>query len=130
VSRKASTRGGSIPPPVRDALRARLERHVARSWQGRCRGLVVRFRGAFAYIDAHPSEQIDLPSTGVEQDARVDAEPTRLCRLEYLGSTDAWAFAFYKHSNEVYEPSIFPSGSFAGSPEEAFDCAGNVYLQG
>lgn len=113
---------------TRDPLRARLERHVARSWRRRCRGLVVRFRGAFAHIDAIRATRFAL--AGVEQDARVDAEPTRLCRLEYLGSTNAWAVAFYKHSDEVYEPSIFPSGSFAGSPEEAFDCAGNVYLQG
>jgi hypothetical protein len=90
----------------------------------------VRFRGAFAYIDAHPSERLDPPWPGVEQVARVDAEPMRLCRLEYLGSTDMWAFAFYKCSDEAYERSIFPSGSFNGSPEEAFDCAGNVYLQG
>lgn len=121
---------GSIPPPVRDALRVRLERHVAASWRDRCRGLVVRFRGAFAYIDALPSERLDPPWPGVEQVARVDAEPMRLCRLEYLGSTDLWAFAFYKYSDETYEPSIFPSGSFAGSPEEAVDCAGDVYLQG
>jgi hypothetical protein len=59
----------------------------------------------------------------------LPAEPSRLCRLEYLGSTDVWAFAFYKCSDEAYERSIFPSGSFAGSLEAAFDCAGNVYLQ-
>jgi hypothetical protein len=92
---------GSIPPPVRDALRARLERHVAASWRGRCQGLVVRFRGAFAYIDALRSEQLDPPWPGVEHDTRVDAEPMRLCRLGYLGRTDVWAFAFYKCSDDL-----------------------------
>ena len=34
-----------------------------------------------------------------------------------------------KYSDEKYEPSFLPSGMFVGTPEEAFDCAAQVYLQ-
>jgi hypothetical protein len=76
--------GRSIPPTAQAALRARLEQHVRTHWKDRCREVVVRFRGAFA---------------------------------------------FFKYSDEKYEPSFLPSGAFMGTPEEAFDCAAQVYLQ-
>ena len=63
-----------------------------------------------------------------DERARIDATPLQLCRLGYLASVERWAFAFYRYSDEAYEPSVFPSGSFEGSPEEAFDCSAGVYL--
>ncbi len=59
----------------------------------------------------------------------IDATPTHLCRLGFLGNMDRWAFAFYKYSDEKYELSVGPSGSFEVTPEEAFDCAAGLYLQ-
>lgn len=84
----------------------------------------------YAYVDALPAER-DEPE-GLEGDEPGELEPTplQLCRLGYLESKDRWAFAFYKYSDESYEPSILPSGQFAGEPEEAFDCAAAVYLAG
>ncbi|MFI5341003.1 MAG: hypothetical protein ACHQ7N_14345 [Candidatus Methylomirabilales bacterium] len=110
-------------------LRARLEQHVRTHWSERCREVVVRFRGAFAYIDAFPFQQQFMPGTTPEERARIEATPTRLCRLGYLGRADLWAFAFFKYSDEKYEPSFLPSGMFVGTPEEAFDCSAQVYLQ-
>jgi len=74
-------RHGSIPQAVQAAVRARLEQHVRALWKDRCREVVVRFRGKFAY------------------------------------------------SNEKCEPSFLLSGAPAGTPEEGFDCAAQVYLQ-
>jgi hypothetical protein len=53
--------------------------------------------------------------------------PIHLCRLRYFGNNE-WGFAFYTYSNEKYETSIYPSGSFVGTPEEAFATAASVYL--
>jgi len=39
-----------------------------------------------------------------------------------------WGFAFYKYSDEKFEVSVLPTGFFAGTPEECFDCAAMVYL--
>lgn len=37
-------------------------------------------------------------------------------------------FAFYTYSNEKYELSVFPDGSFRGKPEDAF-AASAMYLE-
>jgi hypothetical protein len=93
-------------------------------------GILLRFRGPYAYVDALPAER-DCPE-GLEGDepGELEATPLQLCRLGYLGSNDRWVFAFYKYSDGCYEPSILPSGQFAGEPEEVFDCAAAVYLAG
>ena len=51
-----------------------------------------------------------------------------LCRLRYGGSASRWGFAVYRASHDDYEPSMPPSGEFAGIPEEALDCACGLYL--
>jgi len=117
-----------IPEHTRSALRRRLERHALQSWGEHCRAVTVRFRGRYAYVDAFQSNTWHAPATPPEARARIEETPARLCRLGYLGSTDRWAFAFYKYSDEAYEPSFLPSGGFEGTPEEAFDCAALVYL--
>lgn len=43
-------------------------------------------------------------------------------------SAGTWGFAIYRASHEDYEPSVLPTGAFAGTPEEALDCACGLYL--
>ncbi len=126
---KPQRRAASVPKSAQEALRARLEQHVRAHWKDRCREVVVRFRGPFAYVDAFPLHQQFMPGTTPAEQARIEATPTHLCRLGYLGGPGRWEFAFFKYSNEKYEPSFLPSGEFVGTPEEAFDCAAQVYLQ-
>jgi hypothetical protein len=129
MPRSASrSRRQGIPEHARLTLRKRLERHVLHRWDDHCRSIDVRFRGSFAYVDALQRNGWHLSDTPQETRDLIDATPTRLCRLGYLGSLDRWAFAFYKYSDEIYEPSFLPSGEFEGTPEEAFDCAAGVYL--
>jgi len=71
----------------------------------------VRFRGTFAYVDAH------LPDGGIMP----------LCRLRYGGSASIWGFAIYRASHDDYQNSFLPTGHTAGSPEEALDCACDLY---
>ena len=82
---------GPIPKTVQESLQARLESHARTKWKGRCRAVVVRFRGAYTYIDAFPGKRQYLPGTPRERRAIIDASPTRLCRLGYLGSIDRWS---------------------------------------
>jgi hypothetical protein len=49
-------------------------------------------------------------------------------RLRHGGSASRWGFAVYLASRDGYEDSILPSGMFAGTPEEALDCACGLYL--
>jgi hypothetical protein len=133
MPRRATTgrrRGGAaarsgIPPVLKADLVERLERHAAERWAGRCRAVEIRFRGAFAYVDAISAHG---GSPGIGEEAEEPS--THLCRLGYIGRPDVWGFAFYTYSDAKYEPSFLPSGAFAGTPEEAFDCAAGVYLGG
>lgn len=110
-----------VPVSVRAKLVDRLERHVRRHWADRCERVSVRFAGRFAYVDA-----ITGPT---RRSRRLGLDPlVRLCRLAYLGGEE-WGFGFYKYSDEKYESSFLPTGSLAGTPEECFDCAANLYLQ-
>ena len=70
----------------------------------------------------------DWPESREEHLERLRNTPTHLCRLRYFGDEERWGFAFYTYSNEKYELSVFPSGDFHGTPEEAFDTAAGVYL--
>ncbi|WP_409468420.1 hypothetical protein [Streptomyces sp. HC307] len=49
-------------------------------------------------------------------------------RLRYGGSASTWGFALYLASTDKYEDTTLPTGSFAGTPEEALDCACGLYL--
>lgn len=49
--------------------------------------------------------------------------PTHLCRLRYFSLDDRWSLAFYSYSQEKYEPAVFPSGEFQGTPEEALEAS-------
>ena len=115
---------GPIPTAVQGALRARLERHAHTGWQDQCRGVLIRFRGAYAYVDALPSARETLT------ERRVGREeiPVQLCRLGYLGEANRWQYAFFKYSDMKYALSLRASGSFEATPEEAFDCSARVYL--
>jgi hypothetical protein len=72
----------------------------------------VRFRAGLAHVDG------DLG----------DGDPLPLCRLRYGGSAGRWRFASYRARHDDYQDSILPTGAFAGTPEEALDCACGLYL--
>jgi hypothetical protein len=44
-----------------------------------------------------------------------------------MGAISGWSLAFYTYSKEEYEPCIFPSGAFFGTPEEGLEIGG-IYL--
>ncbi|WP_322761183.1 hypothetical protein [Frankia sp. Cr2] len=49
-------------------------------------------------------------------------------RLRYLGSAADWGFGLYLASKDGYEDAVLPVGTFTGTPEEALDCACELYL--
>jgi hypothetical protein len=125
--------GQKIPPVTQEAVRKRIINHAAATCAGKYTRIDVRFRGALCYIDAyrepyvgkkHPT--LSLGESREEYVERMRNTPTHLCRLRHF-DTDRWSVAFYTYSHERYEPCIFPSGEWFGTPEEAFDI-GAVYL--
>ncbi len=103
-----------IPDSTRSSLTLRLVKRQKERWPD-LKEVEVRFRGEYAYVD------------GVLPDSEGKAEP--LFRLRYSGGATYWGFAVYTWSGMRYEESILPSGAWAGTPEQALDCACGLYLR-
>jgi hypothetical protein len=101
----------TIPESTKVSLGQRLRDRQQARWPALAR-VRTRFRGRFAYVDG----------------ALPDGEVLPLCRLRYGGSASLWGFAVYLASHDGYQDSVLPSGSGAGTPEEALDCACGLYL--
>lgn len=101
----------AIPESTKTSLAQRLRAHARANWP-QLSSVHLRYRGPFAYIDA------ELP----------DGEILPLMRLRYGGSAARWGFAIYLASSHGYKDSALPTGTFAGSPQDALDCACDLYL--
>ena len=111
-----------IPPAVQERVRTRVLLYADQKGYNRDQ-FVIRFRGPYCYLDYRETSA----STQAAQDPTESESMTHLCRLRYSGHPDSWEFAFFAYSSMKYEPSVFGSGSFYGSPDDALDlCA--VYL--
>ncbi|QEV29953.1 ATP-binding protein [Streptomyces coeruleorubidus] len=99
------------PESMQHHLRQRLNRHARECWP-QVEAITVRFRTGFAYVAAELPGEESLP----------------LCRLRFTGVPHTWGFALYLAGNDSYRDNVLPSGLPAGSPEEALDCAGGLYL--
>jgi hypothetical protein len=104
-------RVATIPESTKTSLRQRLTDLARQRWPALA-GVQVRYRAGFAYVDAV------LP----------DGEVLRLCRLRYAGYANQWGFAIYRASHDDYEDSYLPTGSMAGTAEDALDIACGLYL--
>lgn len=101
------------PESMQHHLHQRLNRRARERWP-HVEAITVSFRAGFAYVEAELSGRWSLP----------------LCRLRFTGVLHTWGFALYLASNDSYRDNVLPSGLPVGSPEEALDCAGNLYLDG
>ena len=99
------------PASTKASLTQRLNTRAQERWP-EFDSIEVRFRANFAYVE------------GREADGGV----LKLCRLRYGGSAQLWGFALYRASHDDYEDAVLPNGMFAGSAEDALDCACGLYL--
>ncbi len=127
--------GVKVPEIVKERTKVRILSYAEKNYSGKYTRLDIRFRQQFCYIDAYVEPNIpddfppkDFPESRDEYIARVSNTPLHLCRIRYFNDEDKWSLAFYTYSHEKYEPSVFHSGSFHGTPEEAFE-VGATYLQ-
>jgi hypothetical protein len=100
-----------IPDSTKSSLHQRLSARARQRWPA-LREVRVRTRAGFAYVDG----------------VLADGDVLRLCRLRYTGSAHDWGFAIYRASHDDYEDSFLPTGSPAGSAEDALDTACGLYL--
>ncbi len=101
----------AIPESTKTSLAQRLRAHARTSWP-QLTQVRVRYRGSFAYVDGE----------------LADGEIVALMRLRYGGSAARWGFAIYLASDDGYRDSVLPTGAFAGTPQDALDCACELHL--
>lgn len=125
--------GTKIPQGMQAQIRKRILDHAEKHYAGRYNRIEVRFRSQFCYIDAYVDmelpEDFDPTPLGETREQclqRLRDTPTHLCRLRYF-SVDNWSMAFYAYSSDKYEPCVFDTGEWTGTPEQALDTSA-VYL--
>ena len=128
--------GVKIKDAVKQRTAARIRRYAETHFAGRYTRLEIRFRSQFCYVDAY-TEPAPLgpdwpppnwPETREEHLERMRNTPTHLFRLRFFGAEEEWGLAFYSYANNKYELSVFPTGEFFGTPEVAFQTAGEFHL--
>ncbi|MBV9023220.1 MAG: hypothetical protein JO362_05360 [Streptomycetaceae bacterium] len=101
---------------LKDDVDGTVDHHAAQ--QGRWPALAevdVRWRGSFGYLAAI-----------IEHDGQDEHIP--LCRIEYLGDDEEWAFAIYSAATDSYTGALLHTGTDVGPPNDAFDTAAIVHL--
>ena len=57
-----------------------------------------------------------------------DDDTIKLCRIQYLGNPDDWAFAIWQASSDSYADAVLLDGSLTGHPSQALDTVCTLYL--
>ncbi|MEA2078949.1 MAG: hypothetical protein U9P00_03675 [Pseudomonadota bacterium] len=126
--------GVKIPERIKELVKMRILTYAETHYAGKYTRIDIRFKRCFCYIDAYQEPVVPddydpslLNETREEYFERLRNTPMHLCRLRYVGDEEQWTMAFYTYSHMKYEPSVFDSGEFYGTPEEAFQTS-SVYL--
>jgi len=106
--------GTKIPFDVQQQIHNRIMTHARLIRPDQADKLRIRFKSQFRYID--------YLETVSGQEALM-----HLCRLRYCNKPDEWSMAFFTYSNETYEPCLFATGKWLGTPEAALEI-GAVFL--
>ena len=77
-------------------------------------GVTITWRGSYGYLTGYLSDS--------------DDDTIKLCRIQYLGDPDDWAFAIWQASTDSYADAVLLDGSFTGDPSQALDTACTLYL--
>ena len=134
-TRDPNSGGVKLKENVKVRTHERIIKYAETNLTGRYTRLDIRFRTHFCYIDAYTEPDIpdnwppaDYPETREEYIERLRDTPIHLLRLRYFGDDEKWGLSFYSYANNKYELSVFPSGDFFGTLEEALKTAAEFHL--
>ena len=105
-----------MPVPSRrlkDLIEGTVDHHASRRWPA-LQEVTIRWHGSYGYLTGYLSED--------------DDDTIELCRIQYLGDPDEWAFAIWQASTGSYAESVLLDGRAAGHPNLALDTACTLYL--
>ena len=107
-----------MPVPSRrlkDLIEGTVDHHASQRWPA-LEEVTIRWRGSYGYLTGYLSQD--------------DDDTIELCRIQYLGDPDEWAFASWQASTDSYAGSVLLDGRPAGHPNLALDTACTLYLAG
>src|SRR5258708_2034932 len=96
-----------MPVPSRrlkELIEGTVDHHASQRWPA-LEEVTIRWRGSYGYLTGYLSEDND--------------DTIKLCRIQYLGAPDAWAFALWQASSDRYTDAVLLAGSFTGHPNQA-----------
>jgi hypothetical protein len=110
--------GDNEPMPVpsrrlKDLIEGTVDHHASQHWPA-LEEVTITWRGGYGYLTGYLSDD--------------DDDQIKLCRIEYLGLDDDWAFAIWQAPADRYTSALLLTGQPAGHPSQALDTACTLYL--
>ncbi len=103
-----------VPPKrLKDLIGGAVDHHASQRWPA-LEEVTITWRGSYGYLTGYLSDN--------------DDDTIKLCRIQYLGDPDEWAFAIWQASSDSYTNSVLLDGHFTGHPNLALDTACTLYL--
>ena len=98
---------------LKELIEGTVDHHASQRWPA-LEEVTVSWRGSYGYLTGYLSED--------------DDDTIKLCRIQYLGDPDEWAFAIWQASSDSYADAVLLDGHRTGHPNQALDTAGTLYL--
>lgn len=90
-----------------------VDHHASTRWPA-LEEVTISWRGSYGYLIGYLSAN--------------DEDQIKLCRIQYLGDPERWAFAIWQASTDSYTDSVLLNGQPTGQPTLALDTACTLYL--
>lgn len=90
-----------------------VDHHASKRWPA-LEEITIAWRGSYGYLTGFLSVN--------------DEDQIKLCRIQYLGDPDHWAFAIWQDSTNTYTDAVLLDGQPTGHPTLALDTACTLYL--
>src|SRR5258705_46774 len=90
----AARRPARQPRPSRrlkDLIEGTVDHHASQRWPA-LEEVTISWRGAYGYLTGYLSDN--------------DDDTIKLCRIQYLGDPDDWAFAIWQASTDSYADAV------------------------
>ena len=103
-----------VPPArLKELIEGTVDHHASKRWLA-LEEVTISWRGSYGYLTGYLSDS--------------DDDTIKLCRIQYLGDDNEWAFAIWQASTDTYADAVLLDGSFTGHPSQALDTACTLYL--
>jgi hypothetical protein len=98
---------------LKELIEGTVDHHASQRWPA-LEEVTISWRGSYGYLTGYLSDN--------------DDDTIKLCRIQYLGDPDDWAFAIWQASTDTYADAVLLDGTFTGHPSKALDTACTLYL--